>query len=317
LAEAPEFPVYLFTGFLDAGKTTFIQTTLEDERFNKGERTLLLVCEEGEVELNPETFSGKNVFVRRIESEADLRLERLAALRQDTRAERVMVEYNGMWMLDSFYQAMPKEWAVYQEFMFADARTFPAYNTNMRQLVYDKLKSCELVVFNRFDSNMDKMVFHKIVRGASRRADIAYEYGPDTVEYDDIEDPLPFDVNAPIIKIGDEDYAIWYRDLTENPQTYENKKVQLKCRALLRRKLPKNTFIIGRHVMTCCVQDIQFSALVCEWNKADTLKKDSWMILTAQVNFRYHEAYGEKGPVLTYITAEECAVPDDPVATFY
>lgn len=69
--------------------------------------------------------------------------------------------------------------------------------------------------------------------------------------------------------------------------------------------------------MTCCVQDIQFSALVCEWDKADTLKKDSWMILTAQVNFRYHEAYGEKGPVLTYITAEECAVPDDPVATFY
>ena len=30
-------PVYAFTGFLDAGKTKFIQETLEDERFNAGE----------------------------------------------------------------------------------------------------------------------------------------------------------------------------------------------------------------------------------------------------------------------------------------
>ena len=43
-------PVYAFTGFLDAGKTKFIQETLEDERFNTGERTLVLICEEGEEE---------------------------------------------------------------------------------------------------------------------------------------------------------------------------------------------------------------------------------------------------------------------------
>ena len=38
-------PVYLFTGFLESGKTKFIQSTLEDKRFCRGERTLLLVCE--------------------------------------------------------------------------------------------------------------------------------------------------------------------------------------------------------------------------------------------------------------------------------
>ena len=31
-----ELPVYLFTGFLEAGKTRFIQETLEDRRFNSG-----------------------------------------------------------------------------------------------------------------------------------------------------------------------------------------------------------------------------------------------------------------------------------------
>ena len=40
-------PVYLFTGFLESGKTKFIQETLEDERFNDGTPTLLLLCEEG------------------------------------------------------------------------------------------------------------------------------------------------------------------------------------------------------------------------------------------------------------------------------
>ena len=41
---ANEIPVYLFIGFLDSGKTRFIQETLEDPRFNAGEKTLLLVC---------------------------------------------------------------------------------------------------------------------------------------------------------------------------------------------------------------------------------------------------------------------------------
>ena len=48
MANLKELPVYLFTGFLEAGKTKFIQETLEDKRFCNGERTLLLVCEEGE-----------------------------------------------------------------------------------------------------------------------------------------------------------------------------------------------------------------------------------------------------------------------------
>ena len=49
--------LYLFTGFLEAGKTKFIQETLEDKRFNNGEPTLLLVCEEGIEEYEPEEFS--------------------------------------------------------------------------------------------------------------------------------------------------------------------------------------------------------------------------------------------------------------------
>ena len=312
-----DIPVYLFTGFLESGKTRFIQETLEDKRFCNGERTLLLVCKEGEEEYAPDQFADKNVFIREVETAEELNAGKLSLWLHETEAERVVIEYNGMWLLDALYSAMPEGWMVYQEFMFADATTFISYNANMRQLVYDKLKSCELVVFNRFKPDMDKMEFHKIVRAASRRADIAYEYEDGKVEYDDIVDPLPFDIDAPIIEIGDADFAEWYRDLSEEPKKYENKTVRFKCRALVRKKMPEHCFIVGRHVMTCCVEDIQFAGLVCQWDKADTIQDDSWLILTARVNFKFNRAYSRKGPVLTYIDAQPCQAPEQPVATFY
>ena len=312
-----DLPVYLFTGFLEAGKTKFIQETLEDKRFCNGERTLLLVCEEGEEEYAPDQFADPNVFIRVIDDQSQLNTPHLLHLAAETRCERVVLEYNGMWLLDTLYQAMPENWVVYQEFMFADATTFLSYNSNMRQLVYDKLKSCELVVFNRFTPAMDKMAFHKIVRGASRRADIAYEAPSGQVEYDNIQDPLPFDLDAPIVEIGDEDYALWYRDMSEEPAKYEGKTVRFKCRALVRQKLPKHTFVVGRHVMTCCVEDIQFAGLVCQWDQAESVQDDSWMILTAKIHFKFNRAYGKRGPVLTYLSSEPSPAPAQDVATFY
>ena len=312
-----DMPVYLFTGFLEAGKTRFIQETLEDKRFCKGEKTLLLLCEEGEEEYDPDGFVTKTVQIRTLTDPAELTSENLLRLACETDAERVLVEYNGMWMLDQLYQALPEGWMVYQEFFFADARTFLVYNENMRQLVYDKLKSCELAVFNRFTPDMDKMAFHRIVRGASRRCDIAYEAPDGKVEYDDIVDPLPFDVDAPVIEIGDDDYALWYRDLSEEPKKYEGKTVRFRCRALRRDKLPAETFVVGRPVMTCCVQDIQFAGLVCQWKNANTIQDESWIILSARINFKFNRAYGKRGPVLTFLSMEPSEEPEQPVASFY
>ena len=317
MSEAKDIPVYLFTGFLESGKTKFIQETLEDKRFCNGEKTLLLVCEEGEEEYAPEQFATDSVKIQVVSDQQELTAENLTLWLKEARAARVIIEYNGMWMLDALYQAMPEGWMVYQEFAFADASTFLSYNSNMRQLVYDKLKSCELIVFNRFDKAMDKMDFHKVVRAASRRADIAYEDKNNKVEYDDIQDPLPFDLNAPIVEIGDGDFAEWYRDMSEEPKSYEGKTVRFKGRALIRKKMPEHSFIIGRHIMTCCVQDIQFAGLVCQWDGADAIADDTWMVLTARINFKFNKAYGRKGPVLAYVSHEICPAPTDEVATFY
>ena len=312
-----EIPVYLFTGFLGAGKTSFIQQTLEDERFNRGERTLLVVCEDGEEEYAPDRFSGANVFIRMVESEEELNGANLSKWRRETRAERVLIEYNGMWLLDRLYTEMPRDWTVYQEFSFAEASTYVVYNANMRNLVVDKLKSCELIVFGRADESTDKDAIHKIVRGVTRRADIAYEYTDGSVEYDDIVDPLPFDKDAPVIVIEDRDYALFYRDLSEEMESYEAKTVQFKGMVATSAKLPRDCFIIGRQVMTCCVEDIQFAGLVCQWPDSPELKKGDWVTVTAEFHNMYHKAYGKVGPVLTASEVSHALRPEDPVATFY
>ena len=312
-----ELPVYLFTGFLEAGKTKFIQETLEDSRFHKGERTLLVLCEEGVEEYAPEQFCAPNVFLRTVEDEADFTAENLSAMQRELNPERILIEYNGMWLLDTLYSNMPEGWIVAQEFLFCDATTFLTYNANMRQLMVDKIKSAELVVLNRYRADMDRMAMHKVIRGVSRRCDIAYEYADGKVEYDDIEDPLPFDIEAPVVNIEDRDYAIWYRDMSEELKKYNGKTVRFKGRCLVRKNVPKGSFIIGRHIMTCCVEDIQFAGIICNWDKADTVRDDEWVILTATLENKFHRAYGRKGPVLTVQSMEETEKPEEAVATFY
>ena len=160
-----EIPVYLFTGFLESGKTKFIQETLEDEKFNPKDRTLLLVCEEGEEEYNKDRFVIENVFMEVVNSPEELKKNTLSKVCRMHKADRVVIEYNGMWNLSDLYKNLPDNWVIYQQIFFADSETFISYNNNMRQLMVDKLNDCELVALNRATDKTDKEQIHKIIRG--------------------------------------------------------------------------------------------------------------------------------------------------------
>lgn len=312
-----DIPVYLFTGFLESGKTRFIQETMEDKRFNTGERTLVILCEEGIEEYDSSTYPCKNVFFELIEEQKEFNSDHLNELLKKHNAKRAIIEYNGMWQLKDLFNNLPETWTVYQEMFFVDSTTFLNYNSNMRSLVVDKLNTCELVIFNRFKKDMDKMEFHKIVRGISRRTDIAYEYTDGNVEYDDIEDPLPFDVNAPIISIDDNDYALWYRDLMEDPQKYNGKTVKFRGIVAVDKKFPKGTFAIGRHIMTCCVDDIAYSCVVAQWDNSFALNNRQWLNVTGLIQVEKNKLYRGKGPVLKIKDIAVTSAPAQEVATFY
>ena len=311
-----EVPVYLFTGFLGSGKSTFIQDLLEGSEFNAGDKTLLLVCEKGKIKYDKERFARPNVFIEIISKEDDLTMDLLEELQAKYMMERVVVEYNGMWMLEKLFRAMPPEWIIYQELMFADAGNFMMYNQNMRQQTFDKMKTAELVVFNRFTALHNKVEFHKVVRVANRKSQILYEYGPDHVEPDDIEDPLPYDIAKPSIEIKEDQYAEWYRDIYENADRYEGKMITVKGRVAMARDLPQGKFAFGRHVMTCCIEDIQFAGLVCDFPGEEAFSTGDWVEIKAKVKIEDNEIYGQTGPVMYCISVEPTKPAEPEVATF-
>ena len=312
-----ETVVYLFTGFLEAGKTSFIAETMKDPNFNDGKRRyLVLQCEEGVEEMDPTDFD-ENVCFATFESEDRLTPDRLSALQKRNRADVLVVEYNGMWSLDSFYNALPEDWLVYQEIAIIDSTTALSYNANMRQQMVDKLTSAEMVVFNRVTPETDKMALHKIVRGISRKANICYEDVDGEIEFDQIQDPLPFDINAPVIEIKDEDFAIFYRDMTEELPKYIGKTVKFKGIIALDKSLPATHFAIGRHIMTCCEADIAYRGVVAKGMGNLKLKTRDWVTVEGVLSEEYSKLYQGNGPVLTVKKIELAEKPQQEVATFY
>lgn len=311
-----EIPVYAFTGFLDSGKTKFIQETLSDPRFNAGERTLVLVFEEGDEEYDLSEYPAQNVYLASLDQQT-VTTKKLQELAKQYKAQRVVAELNGMQQVGDLYVRFPENWIVAQEVMFADASTFLAYNTNMRSLVMDKLVGAQMVVFNRLKPGQDTMPFHKIARAANRRIDILYDYLDGTTAFDDLEDPLPFDITKNTIEIQDDDYALWYRDITEEPMKYQGKTVIFKAQVAMLRRNRNGMFAPGRFVMTCCADDIQFCGIPCNYPQAGDLESRSWVMVTAKIDVLKHTLYqDELGPVLTAISVEKAEAASNEVTTF-
>lgn len=311
-----EIPVYLFVGMLESGKTAFIQETMEDPRFDNGERTLILLCEEGENELDTERFPTQNSVVVMLEDKSQLTSENLARWQKETGAERVLIEYNGMWLMQDLAQALPQGWVVYQCIMTADGTTFESYFANMRQLMLDKFASSELLVINRAEHITDKVAVHKAVRQATRRCDIAYEYADGSVAYDDIPDELPFDISGDEIRLKDDEFGIWYLDASENPAKYKGKTICFKAQVCQTDRAGKGCFVPGRFAMTCCVDDITFVGFVCKYDNYKSLEQRSWISVKAKINLKYHPLYKGEGPVLTALDIQPAEPAADDIVYF-
>ena len=322
---AKQIPVYLFLGMLESGKTKFIQETMEDPQFDSGDKTLLLICEEGEEEYDPKKFGFGGVDVVTLEDKSELNPQNLKKLADETGCGRVIIEYNGMWLTNELAEALPEDWLIFQALATADGTTIKTYaNDNaMRSLLLDKLKLSELLVVNRAEKVQDdesRQLIHKLVRQASRRCDIAYEYADGSVAYDDIPDPLPFDVNAPVIDVPAEFFGIWYMDCMDDPSKYDGKTVQFLAQVCQTARAGKGAFVPGRFAMTCCVQDIQFVGFPCKYDACKDLKQRDWITVKAKINVKYHPIYkgqseGSVGPVLTALSVAPAEKPAEDVVT--
>lgn len=304
-------PVYLITGFLEGGKTEFINFTMSQEYFNDGSRTLLIVCEEGEEEYEPAVLAKYHTTMVTVEEETDMTPEFFKELKKKYRPERVIIEYNGMWRMATMTQMkMPFGYELYQIINIVDASTFELYLNNMKSLVIDMVTVADMIIFNRCKEDMPLSMFKRSIRAVNRQGEVVFENTEgEMVEF---EDELPFDIDAPQINIEDDDFGIWYVDALDHPDRYDGKIVRFKARAVRTPGFPKGSFLPGRNAMTCCADDVACIGFLCYYDRVTDIKSRQWVTVTARVRWQYCEAYKDEGPVLyaSSVEAAEAAVND-------
>lgn len=314
-----DIPVYVFTGFMDSGKTTLIQETLFENDFaNEGEdKILIIACEDGDVEYDIEKLKTVNAKVTTIDSEDELTLDKLNAINDEFKPDVVFLEYNGTWGVEHIYdEPLPEGWVVAQSLATVDATTFEMYLGNMRTMMMEQLFKAEVVIFNRCDDSTPKTKFRGQVKAMNRPAQIVYERADGSI--DDSPEELPFDIDADVIEITDADYALWFMDCMETPKKYDGKTVHFTGLVYNPKdgKLRKDVFVPGRFAMTCCVEDIQFLGMKCKSDKAAELEHKSWIDITAKIKVEFAKEYKGKGPVLYPVSIELCEKPEDELVYF-
>ena len=311
-----DVPVYLFTGFLESGKTTCIQEILEEGNFEDGLKTLFIITEEGESEVDENLLRYNKVTTVVIEDEEDLTEEKCHAMVKEHKPARIMIEVNGMWDVAKLVnETIPENWVVVQTFTTVNAETFSMYINNMKSLIMSHFQQSDLVIFNRCDREMDKASMRRNVKAINRAAQVLFESEDGSVE-SNIEEELPYDINADIIELEDDDFGLWYLDVSEHPEKYEGKTVVFKGQVYRNRTFPNDAFVPARKAMTCCADDIAKIGFICHHPQAAELDLDSWVKVSVKVKPEYSHRQQTKVPMLWADKIEQAEAPSEEIVYF-
>ena len=310
-------PVYLFAGFLESGKTSFIAGILQDPSFTQDERTLIVQCEEGVEEYEPAMLQKTHSAVECVEDEDEYNEATLRAFVRKHHPDRVIVEMNGMWDLDAAMQRMPKVLQVYQIITTVNAGTFELYAANMGQRMLQHISDADMVIFNRATEETRKLIRDRNVRSMNPQASLYFENTDGTSEEYGAGMPPPYDMDAPVVDIRDPWFGIFYLDASENPEAYDGKTVRFKGEIYKGRSLGRDEFVPGRMAMVCCAEDVRFVGFIAKPDKGVAMPPEkSWQTVTALVRCEERREYKGPGPVLYVQKLEAALPPEEEVVTF-
>ena len=308
-------PVYVFTGFLESGKTKFIKEILADPNFTENEVTALLLCEEGIEEYDEKWLAHYGTALVPVESEDRLTPNILKRIEQKYNPDRIIVEYNGMWDPALLMgTAKPFGWQIYQSITLVNAETFGVQWANMKSIMAEMVKNVDMVIFNRCSSGMDLGSYRRSMKALNSYVQIVFE--DKNGDMMSIAEQLPYDVNANVIEVDDCDYGIWYMDVSERPEVYKGKTVRFKGQVLKNKYFKDKNFVPGRKVMTCCAEDTSFIGYISFYDKISSLENRQWITVTAQIAYEFQIAYKKKGPVLYVQKVEPAEAPADELVYF-
>ncbi len=307
-------PVYMINGFLESGKTEFICFTLAQPYFQVRGKTLLLLCEEGEIEYEEELLKKSRTVVEIIENEEDFNPNHLTELEKKHKPERIIVEFNGMWNYKNV--KLPWYWKIEQQITTIDGSTFPMYYTNMRSLLAEMIRKSEMIIFNRCDDvKEDLNAYKRNIKAVNPSADVIFEDANGEIN-EIFEEDLPYDLNQEVISLDNQGYGIWYLDSMDHLERYVGKKIQFTAMVLKPDRFPEGYFVPGRMAMTCCADDMAFLGYACEYAGAGNLQDRDWVQVTATVAKEYWKDYNGEGPILHAERVEKTKAPKEEIISF-
>lgn len=305
--------VYIINGFLESGKTEFISYTLGQPYFHIKGKTLLILCEEGEIEYDDFLLRSSRTELELIEDEEDFTPSHLIELEKKHKPERIIIEYNGMWNYKNM--KLPWHWTVEQQVTTIDASTFPMYYNNMKTFLAEMVRKSELIIFNRCDGIEDLNSYKRNIKAINQKADIVFENSDGEVN-EIMEDDLPYDLGDELLELDNQAYGIWYLDSLDHLERYIGKKVQFTGMVLKPGSFPKGYFVPGRMAMTCCADDMAFLGVACAYEGAEDLEEKQWVRVTALVRKEYFADYGGEGPILEALNVENAEAPEEEIISF-
>lgn len=293
-----KMPVFVINGFLEAGKTQFVSFTLQQDYFQAEGTTILILCEEGDTEYDKELLKKTRTKIVTVDSAEELDSDFFGRLEALYNPDRVMIEWNGMWPQDQL--KLPRDWQLFQQITIIDGSTFELYLNNMKPLLALMVKSSELVIMNRCDEVTDENLtrYRRGLKALNPQCEIIFEDAEGEIEQEVLEEDLPYDMQADVIKIVPEAYGIWYIDALDKEDRYDGKVVEFTAMVLKSPEFPKNYFVPGRMAMTCCEADMTFLGFICKAREARTLETGQWVTVRAEIKYEFWQDYDGVGPVL-------------------
>lgn len=247
-----EVPLFLINGFLESGKTSLIKEIVENNTEYQNDTTVIIACEQGEIEYDEEWCKKYGVHVEYIESQEEFTENYMKNLDKRYMADRYVIEFNSFFDIDK--QDFPRYMVIYQQITLIDASTFKVMFNNMKNVFSTMVKYSSLVVFNRCDGVTELGQFRRQIRGMNQQAQIAFEQANGSLTTM-LEEDLPYDLSKSEIAFEEDVYPVWYTEVFDNYEKYFNKTFKFKTFV---RDITDETIVIGRNVMVCCENDVQF-----------------------------------------------------------
>ena len=305
-------PVYVFSGFLDSGKTQAIKETLYNPNFNEGEPSLIICFEQGDVIYDDKFLKITNTQVLYLDSIKDLTIAKQKEIDKKFDVDRIFLELNGMEDDNILYDTgFISNWELAQTLTTIDATTFNMFMTNMRQFLYNHVKNAECIILNRAD-DCDKRYLRNNLKSINQFSEIIYENKDGSVS-NKIEDDL-FDLTKDLF-VEDADYGLWYMDCIDNTDKYDNKVITLKMKFVEDMSEYSNALIMGRKAMVCCANDIQDIAISCVGVDKKQIEKDKYYYLKGRLKAIKTED-GDKTCVLYVTETSNADAPKEELVTF-